>query len=95
MLDRIADYLVSHPEQIINVRGYTDTSGSPGYNETVSRFRANAVKSYLIARGANADRIIVFAMGDAKPLASNDTATGRKLNRRVEIEFVPIPKPDN
>ena len=88
VLERVAQYLVEHPEQVVNVRGYTDASGSSGYNETVSRFRANAVKTYLIGKGVVADKIKIFAMSDADPVESNDTAEGRKKNRRVEIEFV-------
>ena len=87
MLDRIAGYLVKHPEEHINVRGYTDTSGSPGYNESVSRFRASVVKSYLVGKGVSGEQIATYAMGDAQPVKSNATAEGRHQNRRVEIEF--------
>jgi general secretion pathway protein A len=86
-LDNIAAYLMNHPEIKIFVRGYTDNSGPPGYNESVSRFRANAVKSYLIGKGAYPNNIEVFAMGAANPIANNNTYEGRKRNRRVEIEF--------
>ncbi len=95
LLDRIARYLAEHPRQAINIRGYTDSSGSPGYNETVSIFRANAVKSYLIGKGAYPEKISVFAMGDTNPIASNETLAGRKKNRRVEIEFIESPSPGN
>lgn len=87
-LDRIAAYLVQHPDEKINVKGYTDSSGSKGYNESVSRFRASSVRIYLIGKGVSADNIEIFAMGDASPVAPNDTPEGRRLNRRVEIEFV-------
>lgn len=86
-LDGIAVYLADHPDQIAYVRGYTDSSGSTSYNESVSRFRASAVKSYLMGKGAPAGSIQIFAMGDASPVASNDTVEGRGQNRRVEIEF--------
>jgi general secretion pathway protein A len=88
VLDRIAAYLASHPAEVLHVRGYTDNSGQPSYNETVSRFRANAVKSYLVGKGAPPDRIETFAMGDASPVASNQNYAGRSRNRRVEIQFV-------
>jgi len=87
ILDRIANYLVKNPDERIYVKGYTDSSGSSGYNESVSQFRASAVKSYLIGKGAFPDKIIIFAMGAVNPIASNDNVEGRKLNRRVEIEF--------
>ncbi len=94
-LDRVADYLVRHPEKVIHVRGYTDSSGPPGYNESVSGFRANTVKSYLIGKGAYSGKIKVFAMGANNPIKSNDTYAGRMLNRRVEIEFPENQRPDN
>jgi general secretion pathway protein A len=87
-LDRIAHYLAAHPEQRIVLKGYTDSSGSDSYNETVSGFRANAVKSYLVAKGMKADQITIRALGGADPIASNDTVAGRGKNRRVEIEFL-------
>lgn len=87
LLDRIAEEMVKHPEMTIRVKGYTDDSGSPGYNESVSGFRASAVQSYLIGKGIDPKKIIVFAMGNANPIASNRTSAGRKRNRRVEIEF--------
>ena len=87
-LDRIAHYLAGHPEQRIVIRGYTDSEGSEGYNKTVSGFRANAVKSYLIAKGVTAENMAILALGDLDPIASNETVTGRRKNRRVEIEFV-------
>jgi outer membrane protein OmpA-like peptidoglycan-associated protein len=86
-LDGIAAYLENHPDQVAYIRGYTDSIGSQTYNESVSRFRASAVKSYLMGKGAPANSLQIFAMGDSAPIASNDTSQGRGLNRRVEIEF--------
>jgi general secretion pathway protein A len=94
VLDRVAAFLAKHPEQTVYVLGYTDTTGSAGYNERVSQFRANAVKSYLVGKGARADKIQVFAMGAENPIASNDTAAGRSQNRRVEIGFPRDPDTD-
>jgi general secretion pathway protein A len=87
VLDRIAAYLANNVQQRIFVKGYTDASGPASYNESVSRFRANAVKSYMIGKGATPHQIAVFGMGDKNPIASNNTAEGRRMNRRVEIEF--------
>lgn len=89
-LNRIAHYLMEHPKQRIIIRGYTDSSGSASFNETVAGFRANAVKSYLIAKGVKADKMTTHALGAFNPVASNETPTGRRSNRRVEIEFVEI-----
>jgi general secretion pathway protein A len=88
VLDRIAAYLAQNGNERIFVKGYTDASGPPSYNETVSKFRANAVKSYIIGKGGKPQQIAVFGLGDKNPVASNDTAKGRRRNRRVEIEFV-------
>lgn len=87
VLDRIAAYLNLHPEKSLYVRGYTDSSGSTGYNESVSQFRASAVKSYLVGKGVSPESIVIFAMGSSNPVASNETQEGRIKNRRVEIEF--------
>jgi general secretion pathway protein A len=87
VLDRIAAYLEQNSNERVFVKGYTDAIGPPSYNETVSRFRANAVKSYIIGKGAKPQQIVVFGLGARNPIASNDTAEGRRRNRRVEIEF--------
>ncbi len=87
VLDRIAAYLAQNSHERIFVKGYTDASGPTSYNESVSRFRANAVKSYMIGKGAKPQQIAVFGMGARNPIASNDTVDGRRRNRRVEIEF--------
>jgi general secretion pathway protein A len=87
VLDRVAAYLAQNSNERVFVKGYTDASGPPSYNETVSRFRANAVKSYIIGKGAKPQQIAVFGLGARNPIASNDTAEGRRRNRRVEIEF--------
>jgi general secretion pathway protein A len=87
LLDQVAAYLARHPGKFAYLRGYTDSSGSDGYNESVSRFRASAIKSYLIGKGAYPEKIEVIAMADQNPIAPNDTAEGRIKNRRVEIEF--------
>ena len=89
ILDRIAGYLMRYPEKSINVRGYTDVSGPDSYNESVSFFRANEVKSYLVSKGVSPDNIVTYAMGGANPIASNASIEGRKRNRRVEIELKP------
>jgi general secretion pathway protein A len=87
MLDRIAAFLKAHPRYHIDVRGFTDSNGSSSYNESVSRFRAGTVKSYLVGRGVLPEQIKLFAMGDHFPIDSNTTVAGRARNRRVEIEF--------
>ena len=87
VLDRIAAYLIDNSSENVLVRGYTDSVGSDSYNESISRFRASAVKSYLVGKGVNSNNITVLAMGSQNPIATNQTLEGRQKNRRVEIEI--------
>jgi len=87
ILDKIAEFAIHNPESEFNIKGYTDSMGADSYNLTISKFRANAVKSYLIAKGVDPTKLEVFGLGSQNPIFSNTTAGGRKLNRRVEIEL--------
>lgn len=71
----------------INVVGYTDSVGTEEYNQELSVRRANAVKEYMVSEGIDPGIIDVKGMGEAEPVASNDTAEGRAQNRRVEISI--------
>lgn len=86
-LYQIAEYMIRNPETKITVIGYTDASGNESYNMNVSRFRANIVKSYLLGKGVDSSKIESAGLGSANPVATNETAEGRRVNRRVEIEF--------
>ena len=73
----------------INLTGFTDNIGNPDANVALSKARANSVKEYLISQGISADRFqSVDGLGDANPVASNSTAAGKALNRRVQITFL-------
>lgn len=87
LLNRIADFLTYNPETRISVKGYTDSTGPRSYNVSVSQFRANAIKSYLVGKGVAAANITATGMGPDNPIASNDSPEGRELNRRVELEL--------
>lgn len=86
-LDRIAALLHDHPERVVSLHGYSDAGGNASQNFILSVKRADAVKRYLAAKGCPADRMLVIGYGSAKFLGANDTAAGRRLNRRVEIEI--------
>jgi len=86
-LDRIAEFLIHHPKNKVSVKGYTDSSGAYSYNVSVSKFRANTIKSYLVGKGVNPTSIEALGMGPEDPIATNKTEEGRRLNRRVEIEL--------
>ena len=87
ILDKIADFAFQNPDKEFIIKGYTDSLGAYSYNLTISKFRANSVKSYLIAKGVNPANLDTFGLGSQNPIFSNRTAGGRKLNRRVEIEL--------
>ncbi len=70
------------------VAGYTDAIGSEAYNMDLSRRRAQAVVDYLVSQGIDAGRFEVVPMGKSDPVASNSTAEGRAMNRRVEITAI-------
>jgi outer membrane protein OmpA-like peptidoglycan-associated protein len=79
--------MLHSPSAKVSIKGYSDSTGDYSYNISVSRFRANTVKTYLAGKGVNPANITVDGLGPENPLASNDTAEGRQKNRRVEIEL--------
>ena len=87
-LDRFAVALIDNPDFVAAVRGYTDSTGSRSYNLSVSKFRANIIKSYLVGKGVSPSRINASGKGQDDPIAPNNTLEGRRQNRRVEIEFI-------
>lgn len=86
-LDRIAEIILNNQKIEATLNGYTDSYGSPSYNETVSESRANTVKIYLIGKGVDPSKIATEGYGAQKFLGSNRTREGRQFNRRVEIEL--------
>lgn len=73
--------------QSVNAVGYTDSIGTPDYNQALSERRAQAIKSYLVGKGVAPDMIVTMGRGADDPLASNEDAAGRAQNRRTAIEF--------
>ena len=84
-LDEIAEFLINQEGSELKVEGHTDSLGTDGYNLVLSRDRAAAVRNALVARGVPRDRIDMTGYGEDYPVASNDSPSGRQLNRRVEI----------
>lgn len=70
------------------IEGHTDSQGEREYNQALSRRRAESVVSWLVAQGVSADRLTARGYGETRPVADNDTAAGRALNRRVEISVL-------
>ena len=71
----------------IQVTGHTDSQGQAAFNQTLSEQRAAAVKSYLINKGVDGNKISTRGMGASNPVADNATASGRAQNRRVELDI--------
>ncbi|PLP58964.1 OmpA family protein [Mesorhizobium loti] len=94
----IARLIASIPKGTIGVEGHTDSKGSARYNNKLSLERASTVANWLVAHGADKQRLAVKALGDTRPVAPNtlddgrDNPDGRALNRRVEF-ILPIEKP--
>src|SRR3984893_5955974 len=84
-LAKIAGIVLGHPGLKLQVEGHTDSVGSDDFNQLLSEQRANAVQNYLVAQGVPSDSITGHGFGKTQPVASNDTAAGRQLNRRVEL----------
>ncbi len=86
-LERIAGFMQQNPAATVDINGYTDSTGSYSYNISVSEFRANTIKTYLVGKGIDPSRINAAGKGPQNPIASNATVAGRRKNRRVEIEL--------
>ena len=90
VLDSVALVAKEYDKTLVEVAGHTDSTGSEEYNQQLSERRAGTVAEYLLSRGILADRLITVGAGEARPIATNDTAGGRAQNRRVELTFAPI-----
>jgi outer membrane protein OmpA-like peptidoglycan-associated protein len=89
-LDSVALVLNEFKKTLIEIAGHTDNTGQAQYNQELSQRRARSVAAYLVSRKVNGDRLLEVGGGENYPIASNETAAGRQLNRRVEITIVPL-----
>ncbi len=87
-LDRLARILIENNEMGVEIMGHTDDWGTDSYNQQLSQKRSNSVLRYLILAGYDTRKITAVGYGEEKPIISNKTAGGRKMNRRVEFRFV-------
>ncbi len=85
LLDSVAAILKEHDDWQVTLEGHTDNIGGSGFNKELSTRRAAAVKAYLAGAGVSEARLASAGFGFEKPVATNDTQTGRAENRRVEI----------
>ena len=88
VLDVVIADLASHSAVKVEIAGYTDNTGDPAYNVTLSQRRARAVVDYLVKGGIDASRLTARGYGAASPIADNATAEGRQRNRRVELHVL-------
>lgn len=82
---KLANVLQENPRRTVLVEGFTDSTGTAAHNQELSERRAGSVRSALLELGVAADRVAVRGYGQSFPVAANDTAQNRQLNRRVEI----------
>ncbi|KQV84928.1 flagellar motor protein MotB [Massilia sp. Root351] len=94
-LRKLADVLTQNPDRSVMVEGFTDSTGSSAHNLELSQRRAEAVRSALMAMGIEGTRVATRGYGEAYPVAGNDSAGNRQLNRRVEIVLSDAGRPVN
>jgi len=84
-INKLAQFLQENPDRKVIVEGYTDSSGSASYNQSLSERRANSVRVALVKMGVGPERIVAQGYGKEYPVADNTSNSGRAQNRRVEV----------
>jgi outer membrane protein OmpA-like peptidoglycan-associated protein len=84
-LAKVSGIVLAYPDLKLQIEGHTDAIGSDEYNQTLSEKRAEAVRDYLVSSGVSMNNVAALGLGKTNPVADNNTADGRKLNRRVEM----------
>lgn len=87
-LSPLASFLSDNQDTRIQIAGHTDSQGAEEYNQSLSARRAESVGAYLVGAGTGTSRIETLGLGETVPLSSNATASGRAINRRVEITIL-------
>jgi OOP family OmpA-OmpF porin len=87
-LDRLLVVLNNHPEIKIIIEGHTDNTGDAALNKRLSQERVSSVKTYLVSKGIEKDRLTPIGYGEEKPMYDNNTEEGRQKNRRVYFQVV-------
>jgi len=84
-LAKLASFLNQYKDRSVLIEGHTDSVGNEGYNQALSQRRADSVKVWLMKQGVNSDRLVTSGKGEISPVSGNDSASGRQMNRRVEV----------
>ena len=93
LLSKVQRAVRTFGEPNVIIEGHTDSTGSNDLNEHLSQQRAEAVRAYFVANGTlTRERIVAVGYGSKRPLASNATAKGRAINRRIDLIIVPSKK---
>jgi OOP family OmpA-OmpF porin len=87
-LDGLMKIAREHPNVVVEIGGYTDSTGSAVFNQRLSEQRAMSVRNYMVLKGIPPDRLITIGYGETNFIASNATPEGREQNRRVEFKFL-------
>ncbi len=87
-LDQIYTFLIENPSLDVRIEGYTDNIGSEDYNKELSAKRALSVYTYLNKKGIDKDRLSYIGYGSSQPIDSNESASGREKNRRIEFRVI-------
>jgi len=90
LLSKVQRAIRTFGEPNVVIEGHTDSTGSHELNEHLSHQRAEAVRAYFVANGIlRGERVVAVGYGSKRPLASNATANGRAINRRIDMIIVP------
>lgn len=91
VLDDLGSKLGSHPSYVLEVRGFTDATGSNRYNLKLGHERAESVERYMLTHyDVPMARIAIVSFGEEQPVANNDTRSGREANRRVQVRLLDL-----
>ena len=88
ILTKVVNTMKAYPNMVVEIRGYTDNTGSRNGNMGLSQRRADSVRNYMVEKGVEGERVSAKGFGPDNPIAPNSTPEGRQKNRR--IEFVPL-----
>ena len=89
VLDELALDLAACPDAVVHIEGHTDADGDEGLNMALSVARAEAVVEALVSRGVTPARLYAVGYGETAPIADNETAQGKRLNRRIVVTVQP------
>ncbi len=90
VLDSVALVLKKYDKTAIEIAGHTDSVGSDSMNQGLSERRAASVSNYLAGQGVQSIRLNAIGFGESRPIADNNTDSGRSANRRVELTLIPV-----